>query len=236
MSNPASLARIRKHYRGRRAAEEISFEARTGEILGLAGLNGAGKTTAIKILLGLVKQDAGEASLLPGQARRFGDVGYLPELSAHPAALTAREVLGTVRALAGNGGMSEEEVLEKAGLLHAADVRTGAFSKGMARRLGLAAVLITRPAVIVLDEPQSGLDPLGRETLKRILEEHRAAGGTAIFASHDLNEVAELSDRVVLIHEGRDAATLGRDEIAGGGLKRRFFALWQGPEPSEPVS
>lgn len=206
------------------AVKDISFHVGAGEIVGLVGLNGAGKTTALKIILGLIQADSGSVSIDTGTERRRGDIGFLPEESDFSFLLTGYETLLFAAALAGKI-FYVEEVFNKTGIFYAKDKRIGTYSKGMKRRLGLACALVTLPKLIVLDEPQSGLDPLGRRGLASILEEERSKGNSILIASHDLNETAEICDRVVVIHKGRDIAVLEREKISDGKLKEKFFEL-----------
>jgi ABC-type multidrug transport system ATPase subunit len=208
----AALADVSKRYGDRIALENVSFAVRAGEVLGIAGLNGAGKSTALRVLLGLAFPDSGRARFAPGLRERFGGIGYLPEETNLPPRLTGREVVEDAARMAarrGNSGRRAcESTLERCGIASAAGYRCETYSKGMARRVGLAVALVTAPSLLVLDEPQSGLDPLGRDDLDRILRAHRTGGGGAIVATHDLHEAASLCDRVIVLRDGCIGAEL----------------------------
>ncbi|MEK8022216.1 MAG: ABC transporter ATP-binding protein [Candidatus Hydrogenedentota bacterium] len=204
----ARLERVSKRYGSRTALSEVSLEIAGGEVLALAGQNGAGKTTAIRTLLGLVHPDSGAGhspSSRPGQ--RMGGSGYLPEESSPFPNITARELLNTVLTLsqvdAAERHARADRLLDRCGIMEAADLRAGAFSKGMLRRLGFAMALAGDPELLVLDEPQSGLDPIGREDFAALIKAERAKGRAVLLASHDLAEIDDLADRVLLLHRGR---------------------------------
>lgn len=229
MAEPAvRLENVTKRYGTRTALTDASLAVAPGEVVALAGVNGAGKSTAIRILLGLVHPDAGSVSLDP-DAARYGGVGYLPEESSAFPGLTARELVRAALDLAGGADPSAaDDLLDRCGIRDAADLQARAFSKGMLRRLGLAIALAGDPELLVLDEPQSGLDPTGREDLAGIVQSFRMRGRAVLIASHDLAEIDELADRVVLMHEGRvlaerRAATVAPGETRFPDLRRWFL-------------
>src|SRR4051794_25915497 len=215
---------LRKRYRRRTAVDDVSFTVARGEVLGLLGPNGAGKTSVIKMLPGLVRPDAGEVLLL---GRRSSDprsrsaVGYLPELFRYQPWLTAAEVLDLHVKLARVPVPAAErlECLELVGLAERAGDRVGGFSKGMQQRLGLAVALVARPELVVLDEPTSALDPLGRVDVRDIVLSLKSRGVAVLLNSHLIGEVERVCDRVVILDQGRVAASgtlaelLGRREL-----------------------
>ncbi|MBE7491041.1 MAG: ABC transporter ATP-binding protein [Planctomycetes bacterium] len=207
---------IRKTFRdflGRRrvhALDGLSFSVAAGEVYGLLGPNGSGKTTTFKIALGLLRPDAGSVSVLghaPGTLAARRATGYLPEDSALLPFLTARESLRLHGALAGlsraESRRKTDELLEKVGLKQAADRRVLGFSKGMQRRLGIAGVLIGDPQVFILDEPTSGLDPLGAVEMKHLIADLRKQGKAVLISSHLLGELENVCDRVAFLNQGR---------------------------------
>lgn len=210
-----------KGARTRRALDGFSLDLPPSSILGLAGLNGAGKTTALKALLGLVALDSGGIQREDALTRP-GAVGYVPEDSSHPPLLSCLEVVQAHASLVGRGREQAAAALSRAGLGDTLHLATRALSKGMARRLSLASALVTSPSLLVLDEPQSGLDPVGRRDLGLILEELRSQGCAVLIASHDLAEIERWCDRVAIVHGGRVV-----DELAPGSdapsLLERFF-------------
>jgi len=215
---------LRKRYRKQTAVDDVSFTVGRGEVVGLLGPNGAGKTSVIKMMLDLVRPDAGEVLLLgrPARDRRSrARVGYLPELFRYQPWLTATEVLNLHVRLAGVAvpAAEQHESLALVGLADRAGDRVGGFSKGMQQRLGLAVALVARPDLVVLDEPTSALDPVGRADVRDLLLSLKARGVAVLLNSHLIGEVERVCDRVVILDKGRVAAAgtlaelLGRREL-----------------------
>lgn len=207
------------------AVRGISFEVRRGEIFGFLGPNGAGKTTTIKTLLGLIFPSAGEVRLFgrpvtdPAARRR---VGFLPENPYLYQYLTAREIMDLAGRLVGmrepERGRRAEELLRRVGLGSVMDRPIRKFSKGMLQRTGLAQALMGDPDLLILDEPMTGLDPIGRKEVRDLILEERALGRTVMFSSHILSDVEMLCDRLAIVNRGELAAygaldTLLRKEI-----------------------
>jgi ABC-2 type transport system ATP-binding protein len=211
------------------ALDGLDLEVAAGEVFGLLGANGAGKTTAVKVILGLTRASGGGGTLM---GRSFGDpaarraVGYLPELFRYPSWLTGREVLRLHCRLAGIGrDRWREEVvtaLATADLEARADSRVSTYSKGMQQRLGLAVALLGRPSLVVLDEPSTALDPLGRHELRGIIRGLRERGTTVVLNSHQLSELEQVCDRVAIVDHGR-LLTSGRlaELLRPGGVRIR---------------
>ena len=194
------------------ALRGVSFAVEQGECFGYLGPNGAGKTTTMKVLTGLMSPTSGSVSLLggpPEDAAARRDLGYLPENPYFYEHLTPLEALEFYGALSGVGAATVRErapaLLERVRLTHAADRAIRGFSKGMRQRFGLAAALLHDPALLMLDEPLSGLDPAGRRLVKEIILEERRDGRTVFLCSHVLADVQELCDRVVILHSGQIA-------------------------------
>jgi ABC-2 type transport system ATP-binding protein len=193
-----------------RAIESLSFAVRAGEIFGLLGPNGAGKTTTIKILLGFVKPTSGKAWIGGEQAGTVAsrrNLGYLPENPALYEFLRGDEYLVFAGRLAGLSSAAARrrsaELLEKVGLAGRADRPIRKFSKGMVQRLALAQALVGDPRIVILDEPMSGLDPIGRKDVRDLILRLREEGRTVLFSTHILSDVEAICDRVGILVEGR---------------------------------
>ena len=211
---------LRKRYGRRTAVDDVSFTVGRGEVLGLLGPNGAGKTSVIKMLLGLVRPDAGEVLLLGRRStdpRSRAAVGYLPELFRYQPWLTPTEVLDLHVKLAKVDvpGDERRECLALVGLAERSGDRVGGFSKGMQQRLGLAVALVARPELVVLDEPTSALDPIGRVDVRDLVLALKARGVAVLLNSHLIGEVERVCDRVVILDEGRVAASGTLAELLG---------------------
>lgn len=196
----------------------IDFAVERGEVFGFLGPNGAGKTTTIKILMGLVFPTSGSARVLgmPAGAREAKQrVGYLPENPYFYDYLTVLELLDMVARLHGVAARERkrraDELVARVGLAQAADRPLRSYSKGMLQRAGLAQALIGRPELVVLDEPMSGLDPLGRKEVRDLILELKENGTTVFFSTHILSDATMLCDRVGIIVRGhlRDVGPLG---------------------------
>jgi ABC-2 type transport system ATP-binding protein len=215
---PALLTRgLSKAYRtghviqGRRPAlQDLDLEVRRGEIFGYVGPNGSGKTTTLKLLVGLLRPDRGEARVLgeplASRAWRYR-VGYLPE---HPYLydyLTPAEYLDYAGRLFGLPAARRRErtreLLALVGLERSADLPLRRFSKGMVQRAGLAQALVNDPEMVILDEPMSGLDPIGRRLVRDLVLDLRRAGKTVFFSTHILSDAESLCDRVGVLRAGR---------------------------------
>ncbi len=192
-----------------RAIAGIDFEIQSGEIFGLLGPNGSGKSTTLKILLDLLHASSGTARLFgqpPDSLAVKRKIGYLPEESHLYACLTPRETLEFYAKLFGLSRAERktrvEQLLEMVALSHAADRPVGEFSKGMARRVGLAQALINDPQLVILDEPTSGLDPIGCRQVKDLMLTLAKRGKTIILSSHLLADVEDVCDRIAILYNG----------------------------------
>jgi ABC-2 type transport system ATP-binding protein len=212
---------LRKRYGRRTAVDGVSFTVDRGAVVGLIGPNGAGKTSTIKMLLGLVRPDAGEVLLLGRPARdprARTRVGYLPELFRYQPWLTAAEVLALHVRLSGADvpAAEQRECLALVGLADRAGDRVAGFSKGMQQRVGLAVALVARPELVVLDEPASALDPVGRADVRALLLTLKARGVAVLLNSHLVGDVERVCDRVVVLDHGRVVADGTLAELLGG--------------------
>ncbi len=192
------------------AVEDVDLDVHQGEIFGFVGPNGAGKTTTIKMLMGLIYPTRGRAFLfddpIPSQ-RAKANLGYLPENPAYYEFLTGREALQFFARLSRVPAELRvrrcNELLEQVGLAGAADRQIRKYSKGMQQRLGLAQALVGDPSLVILDEPMSGLDPVGRKEVRDLILDLKRRGKTVFFSTHILPDVETLCDRVGVIFGGR---------------------------------
>ena len=218
------------------ALSHVSFDLKPGEVFGLVGLNGAGKSTLMKTAVGLLRPDEGSVTLFGSsprdrEARRR--LGYLPELPWFPGYLSSTEVLEYYGRLHGMRGKALKDrvvqVLALVGLSSAADDAIRRYSKGMQQRVGLAQTLLHDPELLFLDEPMSGLDPLGMKEMRDIILAQRQAGKSVFFNSHVLLEVERICDRVGIMHRGRLLCALPVADIVRGhqGLEAAVLAAIQ---------
>ncbi|MBI5291441.1 MAG: ABC transporter ATP-binding protein [Chloroflexi bacterium] len=209
-----------KRYGDVTAVDGLSLRVARGEIYAFLGLNGAGKTTAIRLLLGMVKPTSGEARVLGtrirvGEKKPWESVGYLVETPDAYPELSVRENLEAMRRLRpGAEPKAVDRVIERLGLDAYADRRAGTLSHGNAQRLGLAKALLHNPELLILDEPANGLDPAGIVEIRNLLIElAREQGVTVFMSSHILGEVSRLAKRIGIIHQGRLLQELDVDEL-----------------------
>ena len=231
-----SLKDVRKTFRDFwlrptvRAVDGLSLEVRRGEVFGLLGPNGSGKSTTIKMILGLLSPSSGDVRLFglpPRSVEARRRLGYLPELSYLHPFLTARETLKYYAGLCSLGGRAaaerSRELLDMVGLAEVANRPVGGFSKGMSRRLALAASLIGKPDLLVLDEPTSGLDPISTKEVKTLVKALAAGGMTVLTTSHLLADAEDICDRVMIVNHGRAVAE-GKVGELGTSLEEFFLA------------
>ncbi len=226
------LTRRRVH-----AVRGISFQVKRGDIFGFLGPNGAGKTTTIKMLTGLIRPTAGSAQLLgevvpSASARR--KMGFLPENPYIYPFLTPSEFVEMCGQLSGLRGKAlrdrTRQVLDRTGVLYAADRPARRLSKGMLQRTALSAALVGDPELLILDEPMSGLDPVGRKEVKDLIVDERKSGRTIFFSTHILGDVETLCDRVVILRQGRIVIEGQLDELLKQDSQRVSVVLSGAPE------
>ena len=227
MSGPAlTVDGIIKRYGTVTALDGVSMSVAPGERLALLGHNGVGKTTLIKLVLGLIRPDGGTISIF-GKPPVREDIrrvsAYLPENVAFHKLLTGREQLIMFARLKGAATRRATETLDRVGLEAAMDRRIGTYSKGMRQRLGLAQVLLGNPRIVILDEPTSGLDPLSRELFYAMISELADAGAAVVLSSHALTELEARTDRIVILRQGKVVADGRLQELrSGAGLPIRL--------------
>ena len=208
MTNAISMVGLTKHYKDVQALTDLTLDVPAGTIFGFLGPNGAGKTTALKVLAGLARPTAGRATLNGIDISAAGDhrreLGYLSQDPRFYGWMTGRETLRYVARFHGIDGDTERRIdhlLERVGIAEAGNRRTSTYSGGMRQRLGIAQALVGRPAVILLDEPVSALDPIGRKDVLDLMRDLK--GETTVFYStHILDDVQRVSDHVAILDPG----------------------------------
>jgi len=208
-----------KRYGSVHALKGVDLEVGEGELFGLLGPNGAGKSTLVKIAVGLVRPTKGDAEVAgarAGSRAARGSLGYLAELFRFPGWYSANEVLELHQRLAGSrGGAAERRrLLELVALSDAAGRRVDGMSKGMQQRLGIAQALVGEPRLLLLDEPTSALDPVGRRTVRLLLEDLRDRGVSVLLNSHLLSEIELVCDRVAILLAGEVVAAGSPAELS----------------------
>jgi ABC-2 type transport system ATP-binding protein len=224
---------LTKHYGAAVALSGLTMVVPHGEVFGFLGPNGSGKTTAVKLLLGLSRPTGGEAWVLgrpAGDRQTRSRVGYLPELFRYQGWLSGSEVLGLHCRLAGlaraDWPAQIARALSTVGLSGHGDARVATFSKGMQQRLGLGVALLGNPDLVILDEPTSALDPVGRADTRTIIRHLRDRGCAVFLNSHLLGEVEQICDRAAVVADGRVLAIGRLDELLGsGGVRMRLTGV-----------
>ena len=208
------------HLKTKRSLEGLTMRVEDGEVFGFLGPNGAGKSTTIKLLVGLIFPTAGTAQILGkpiSDISTHQDVGYLPEQPYFYDYLTAAELLDYFARFhnlkAADRKSRVEKMLKKVGLETARKIQLRKYSKGMLQRVGLAQAILHDPRVVILDEPMSGLDPLGRREVRDIILELKREGRTVLFSTHILSDAEMLCDRVGVIAGGKLRGVGAPDEI-----------------------
>jgi len=220
-----------------RAVRGISFEVRAGGIFGFLGPNGAGKTTTIKMLTGLIHPTAGHAEVfgrrIPSR-KVMQKVGFMPENPYIYPFLTPREFVEMCGRLSGVGRRAvrdrARQTLDLVGILYAADRPARKLSKGMLQRTALAAALVGDPELLILDEPMSGLDPVGRKEVRDLILEERAKGRTIFFSTHILPDVETMCDRVAILNRGRVVVSGELAELLRSSARRTDVHVLDAPD------
>lgn len=229
---------FRKPFSGKKveAVRGVSFSVTRGQIFGFLGPNGAGKTTTIKMLTGLIAPTSGRATLL-GKAipspEAMGSVGFLPENPYVYPYLTPREFVSLCGRLNGMSGATltkaVERVIERVGMTYAIDRPVRNLSKGMVQRTGLAAALVHNPELLILDEPMSGLDPVGRKEVRDLIVEEAHANKTVFFSSHILSDVEMLCDAVCILRKGEVVVSGTIAELVDKGVRKSEITISDPP-------
>jgi ABC-2 type transport system ATP-binding protein len=214
------------------AVKGVSFEVERGDIFGFLGPNGAGKTTTIKMLTGLIRPTAGRARLFGQEVtnpRARARIGFLPENPYVYPYLSPTEFVELCARLSGLSAAAARArtrtVLAQLGIAYAADRAVRRLSKGMLQRTGLAAALVADPELLILDEPMSGLDPVGRKEVRDLIVDERKGGRTIFFSTHILNDVETLCDRVSILRRGEVVVSGRLDELLKREVRRTDITL-----------
>ncbi len=217
------------------ALRPLNLTIQEGEIFGFLGPNGAGKTTTLKLLMGLIFPTAGSARILGMEVDdplMKAQIGFLPEQPYFYDYLTARELLDYYGQLSGvdpkQRSRKVNEVLQRVGLPDAGAVQLRKFSKGMLQRVGIAQAILHHPKVVFLDEPMSGLDPMGRREVRDLMEQLKLEGKTVFFSTHILSDAEALCDRVAIINQG-DLQGVGAVADLTSSVHGKVELVWQGP-------
>jgi len=216
------------------ALRPLHLSVEEGEIFGFLGPNGAGKTTTLKMLMGLVYPTSGSARILDmelNDPRMKAQIGFLPEQPYFYDYLTAGELLHYYGQLSGVPAKERErkvqDVLSQVGLPDVMRVQLRKFSKGMLQRVGIAQAILHNPKVVFLDEPMSGLDPMGRREVRDLMEELKREGKTVFFSTHILSDAEALCDRVAIIHLG-ELRSVGAVAELTSSIEGKIELIWQG--------
>jgi ABC-2 type transport system ATP-binding protein len=214
------------------AVDGVSFEVGRGDIFGFLGPNGAGKTTTIKMLTGLIAPTSGSATIFDDpipSPRAMAKVGFLPENPYVYPYLTPTEFVELCARLSGLSRRAARDrtraVLAQVGISYAADRPVRRLSKGMLQRTGLAAALVADPELLILDEPMSGLDPVGRKEVRDLILDERKSGRTIFFSTHILNDVETLCDRVTILRRGKVVVSGKLSELLRKEVRRTDLVL-----------
>ena len=226
----------------RRALHPLNLTVPDGEVFGYLGPNGAGKTTTLKLLMGLIYPTSGTARIL-GHDYQDPDVkaqiGFLPEHPYFYDYLTARELLNYYAQLSGVPAKQRsrriESVLDRVGMLESADIQLRKFSKGMLQRVGIAQAIVHDPKLVFLDEPMSGLDPIGRREVRDLIQGLKEDGKTIFFSTHILSDAEALCDRVAVLHKGELRGVGAVAELTSSATGK-VEVIWSGSHAASSVS
>jgi ABC-2 type transport system ATP-binding protein len=220
--NTLEVNHIFKSYSGQKAVKDLSFSVEPGEILGLIGPNGAGKSSTIKIILDFMKPDSGEVKIFghPMKEASKDRIGYLPEEKGLYKKLKAIDLILYFASLKGvdqgTATRKADELLRRTGMYENKERKIKEMSKGMGQMIQFIMTIIHEPLLIIMDEPFSGLDPVNTELMKNIVSDLRDEGRAIILSTHQMNQVEELCDRVLMVNEGNEVLYGKIEEVKAG--------------------
>ncbi|MEM1943122.1 MAG: ABC transporter ATP-binding protein [Candidatus Caldarchaeum sp.] len=233
MDTVVSVEALVKVYGDKGRVGPISLSMQKGEVYGLVGPNGSGKTTTLRAILGLLKPTTGKVSVFgldpfnePEKVNQL--VGYSAEIPVFPPFFTARKLLELTCRIKGTSPVKDEvnRILDLTGLVNHADRKIGNFSKGMVQRLSIGQALVGDPDLLILDEPMLGVDPVGRAHIREVLQHLRRRGKTILFSSHELYEVERLADRVGMVYLGKTVMEGSLDQLLSrNGFRRAVHVV-----------
>jgi ABC-2 type transport system ATP-binding protein len=209
MNAAIAVEHILKNYGSFRAVQDLTFEVRRGEIFAMLGPNGSGKTTTMRMILDILKPDSGQITIFgaPLNDQTKDRIGYLPEergLYRNVRVIEMMEYLGTLKGLSrAEARKRSEALLERLGLSEHSKKKVSELSKGMQQKIQFGVTVLHDPALVIMDEPFSGLDPVNSLVLKDLLFEFKARGGTVVMSTHQMSQVEEMCDRLLMIDHGQ---------------------------------
>ena len=232
-----AVSNLAKTFGKAQAVRDVSFEVNKGEIFGLLGPNGAGKTTTIRMILDIYKPDRGQVSVLDGPMTESKKerIGYLPEERGLYKDMRVDECVAYLAELKGvpqaEAKKRADEFFEKLGLANDKRKKVSEFSKGMQQKVQIITTLLHRPELIIIDEPFSGLDPVNTRLVQDLLLDEHKKGTTIVMSTHQMYQVEEMCDRIVLIDQGNSVLYGGVDEIRRRYSENAVRVTMQGPLP-----
>ncbi|MCZ7391783.1 MAG: ATP-binding cassette domain-containing protein [Candidatus Methanoperedens sp.] len=231
MENTVEVSRISKSFNGKFVVNEISFDILPGEIFGLIGPNGSGKTTIIRMLLDIMRPDSGMIRMRDSKlSEEMKDkIGYLPEERGLYRKLTVMDTLMYLSALKNKPNKERaEELLEIMGMLSHKDKKISELSKGMQQKIQIIAAIIHDPDIIILDEPFSGLDPVNMKLVQDMMLDLKKEGKTILISTHMMDKVEHMCDRIFMIHRGAMVLYGSMEEIKARYRKNTIFLEYEG--------
>lgn len=220
-ANAIDIEGVSKRYGSKTAVDALTFEVRRGEIFSMLGPNGSGKTTTIRMVLDIIKPDSGKIRVFgaPFVEKTKDRIGYLPEERGLYKGVKLVELLsylGTLKGMKARDATTRaEELLEKVGLGANKKSKVSELSRGMSQKVQFIATILHRPEMVIIDEPFSGLDPVNTEVIKAMIYEMKAAGSTIVMSIHEMHQVEEMADRLLMINQGKRVLYGSVDEVRG---------------------